>query len=77
MSSKPNHRRGEPRRQDHGPTWESPTPSAGCNSTHVARSRSWWKKQINRVERRTGGVKSGPKYRKQARVRPPIKPDEE
>lgn len=54
MSSAPNHRRGEKRRQDNGPTQESRTPSAGCNSTHVARARSAWRKLGRRAERRTG-----------------------
>lgn len=52
MSSGPNHRRGETRRQDNGPTWEGPTPNTG--GTHVARARSKWKKRGHRAERRTG-----------------------
>jgi hypothetical protein len=39
MSSGPNHHRGTERSQDNGPCYENPTPSKGCNSTHVARSR--------------------------------------
>lgn len=58
MSTKPNHRRGEDRKQDNGPTFESPTPAAGCNSTHVARSRRKWKRRAARSERRTGQVTS-------------------
>lgn len=54
MSTKPNHRRGHVRVQDHGPGYESRTPAAGSNSTHVARSRAKWKRRNNRVERRTG-----------------------
>ena len=54
MSSHPNHRRGEPRRQDNGPSYESHTPAAGCNSTHVARSRKKWKRRAARSERRNG-----------------------
>lgn len=54
MSQRKNHRRGEKRHQDNGPTWESPTPGAGCNSTHVARARTKSKRRANRVERRTG-----------------------
>lgn len=54
MSKGPNHRRGEERRQDNGPTWESSTPAAGCNSTHVARARRAWKVLGRRAERRTG-----------------------
>ena len=53
MSSGPNHRRGEKRQQDNGPTYENRTPSGGCNSTHVARGRSKWKRLNNRTERRT------------------------
>lgn len=40
MSQRLGHRRGEPRHQDNGPTFESHTPNAGCNSTHVARARA-------------------------------------
>lgn len=53
VSTKPNHRRDHGRLQDHGPAWESPTPCAGCNSTHVARARRWWKRSKSRAERRT------------------------
>lgn len=56
MSSGPNHRRGERRRQDNGPTWEGQPPCSGCNSTHVARARSKWKKVKNRSFRRNGRV---------------------
>jgi hypothetical protein len=68
MTTKPNHRRGEPRTQDNGPTYESPTPSAGCNSTHVARSRSKWKRRASRSERRTGTT--SPKCRLKKLERP-------
>jgi len=54
MSQRPNHRRGEGRHQDNGPTWESHTPNAGCNATHVARGRAKWKRRNARQERRTG-----------------------
>lgn len=54
MSQRINHRRGDSRNQDHGPTFESHTPNAGCNSTHVARSRTKWKRRNARAERRTG-----------------------
>lgn len=54
MSQKINHRRGEDRHQDGGPTYESHTPNAGCNSTHVARSREKWKRRAARSERRNG-----------------------
>lgn len=45
MSQRLGHRRGEPRHQDNGPTFESHTPNAGCNSTHVARARAKWKRR--------------------------------
>ena len=52
MSNRPNHRRGEERRTEHGPRWESKNPGAGCNSTHVARARREWKRIRARAERR-------------------------
>lgn len=52
MSKGPNHRRGEKRGQDSGPTWEGPTPN--CGGTHVARARKSWKDIGRRAERRTG-----------------------
>lgn len=58
MSQKINHRRGEHRHQDNGPTFESRNPMAGCNSTHVARSRTSWKRIGTRSLRRTGKSKS-------------------
>lgn len=67
MSTRPNHRRSQPRIQDNGPTWEGG--SAGCNDTHVARSRRKWKRVKARSERRTG--KTSPKvWVGKARVRP-------
>lgn len=54
MSNHRNHRRGEERRTEHGPSWENPDPGKGCNSTHVARARRKWKKHANRSFRRTG-----------------------
>lgn len=56
MSTRPNHRRDEDRKQDNGPAFESHTPAAGCNSTHVARSRRKWKRRAAWSERRTGQV---------------------
>lgn len=56
MSNRPNRRRQESRRTEHGPRWESPNPGNGCNATHVARSRRKWKRVKNRTERRTGRV---------------------
>jgi len=75
MSKGPNHRRGEKRQQDHGPTYESPTPAAGCNSTHVARSRSKWKRRIARAERRTGETLNPNKYRHNRRPCPLVEED--
>jgi hypothetical protein len=54
MSSKPNHRRGHGRIQERGSRWERANPAAGCNSTHVARSRRKWNTRVRRAERRTG-----------------------
>jgi len=55
VSNHDNHRRGEKKRTEHGPTWEGSPPSSGCNSTHVARGRRWWKKFRVRAVRRTDG----------------------
>lgn len=52
MSSGPNHRRSHGRITDNGPTWEGGPPCSGCNSTHVARSRSKWKKLRHKHRRR-------------------------
>jgi len=68
VSQKPNPRRGEKRHQDNGPTYESHTPNAGCNSTHVARSRKKWKRRANRSERRSGQTLS--KFNGPRRTRP-------
>jgi hypothetical protein len=68
MSQKPNPRRGERRHQDNGPTYESHTPNAGSNATHVARSRKKWKRRAARSERRTGATT--PKFHGTKRVRP-------
>jgi len=56
MSQGKNHRRPKPSRkgQDNGPTFEGPTPSSGCNSTHVAKCRTDWSKMRARGERRNG-----------------------
>lgn len=62
MSNGPNHRRGEARGQDNGPTWEGHPPCSGCNSTHVARSRTKWKLRGRRAERRTGRVGANKVY---------------
>jgi hypothetical protein len=60
MSQRKNHRRSGTG-QDNGPRYENPCPSAGCNSTHVARSRKKWKRRTARALRRTGNL--GTKYR--------------
>lgn len=54
MSNSKNHRRGHGRIQENGPRYENLNPAAGCNSTHVAKSRRKWKEMVRRVERRTG-----------------------
>lgn len=41
-------------RTENGPRWENKNPGAGCNATHVARTRRWWKRFANRTARRTG-----------------------
>jgi len=58
MSQKINYRRDGKRHQDNGPTWEGGPPNSGCNSTHVARSRSAWRKIGRRKERRNGSHSS-------------------
>lgn len=72
MSQRPNARRGEPRHQDNGPTWEGGPPNSGSNSTHVARSRKKWKRIGARAERRTDGESLG-KFRGNQK-RTPIDP---
>ena len=54
MSQRINYRREGRRYQDNGPAYESHTPAAGCNSTHVARGRAKWRTLGRRAERRTG-----------------------
>ena len=54
MSNHDNHRRNEEKRTEHGPSYENANPGAGCNSTHVAKSRRDWKKMYARAVRRTG-----------------------
>lgn len=72
MSGHKNPRRGNEHLQDNGPTYEGNPPSSGCNSTHVARSRSKWKRRGSRAFRRTEGESLG-KFRGD---HPPIgKPD--
>lgn len=52
MSNHANHRRGECRRTEHGPRYESKDPGRGCNATHVARGRRKWLKHLIRMKRR-------------------------
>lgn len=59
MSNHDNHRRGETKRTEHGPRWESRDPGAGCNATHVARARAGWKRIGARAFRRTEGASLG------------------
>jgi len=54
MSNRINHRRGDQRRTENGPRWETGNPGAGCNSTHVAKARRKWRTIGRRAERRTG-----------------------
>lgn len=53
-------RRKQKNRTENGPRWEGTNAGEGCNSTHVARARKWWKRYSNRTLRRTGKV--GPNY---------------
>lgn len=52
MSNKPNPRRGEARRTEHGPRHENPNPGKGANATHVARARRKHKVRARRKARR-------------------------
>jgi len=56
MSNKDNARRGEKKRTEHGPRFETHE----CDAPSVAHARKSWKAYKNRTERRTGKV--GPKY---------------
>jgi hypothetical protein len=63
MSTKPNHRRGEGRRQDNGSTWEGEPNDGGG----VRRARRAWRRLRARAERRTG--KNSGKFHGGPRVR--------
>ena len=52
VSNRNNPKRDEARRTEHGPRWEAKDPGKGCNSTHVARSRTKWKRRRRRLVRR-------------------------
>ena len=52
MSNHDNPRRGDKKRTETGPRWESHNPGKGCNSTHVARARKGWKKILRRKKKR-------------------------
>lgn len=56
MSNKTNPRRVGAKRAETGPRWESKDPGAGCNATHVARSRAKWQRRAARSLRRNGKV---------------------
>jgi hypothetical protein len=68
MSNRTNPRRKKSKRTETGPRFENPNPGAGCNATHVARSRKKWKRVGARTERRTG--KTTKKYWGTTRRRP-------
>lgn len=53
MSNHDNHRRGDQKRTETGPRYESHNPGKGCNSTHVARGRKKYKKTLRRKDRRS------------------------
>jgi len=79
MSNKQNPRREggkNEKRTEHGPTWENHNPGAGCNSTHVAKSRRKWQDRARRSERRNGKTTS--KFQMgQKRVLPETEPEHE
>lgn len=52
MSNHDNPRRGEKKRTENGPRYESHNPGKGCNSTHVAKARRGWKKILRRKLKR-------------------------
>ena len=68
MSNRRNYRRGEERRTETGPRWEHLNPGKGCNATHVARCRRWWKRYRARTTRRNG--RQGPNFMLCGRGRP-------
>jgi hypothetical protein len=65
MSTKPNHRRGEGRKQDHGSSWEG-RPNAGGEG--VRKGRAKWRRLRARSERHTG--KTSRKFMGGPRTRP-------
>jgi hypothetical protein len=71
MSNKMNERRKGDKRTENGPRWESHNPGAGCNSTHVARSRKKWKRRMARSERHTGKISVKFRGRRRAAA-PPV-----
>ena len=76
MSNRNNPRNGDERHTEHGPMWESHTSGAGCNSTHVAKSRAKWKRRGHRSERRTGERSSKVMNSSRGRGKPKPRPDE-
>lgn len=67
MSTKPNHRRGEGRKQDSGSSWEGEPNDGGAG---IRTARRTWRRLLARSERRTG--KSSAKFHGGVRVRPDI-----
>jgi hypothetical protein len=65
MSTKPNHRRGEGRKQDNGSRWEG-EPNDGGEG--IRKARRQWRRLRARAERRTG--KTGSKFQGGPRMRP-------
>lgn len=65
MSTKPNHRRGEGRKQDNGSRWEG-EPNDGGEG--IRNARRGWRRLRARAERRTG--QTSPKFLGSPRVRP-------
>ena len=71
VSTKPNHRRGEGRKQDSGSTWEG-EPNDGGEGIRNARRN--WRRLRARAERRTG--KTSVKFFGAPRVRPSCEEEE-
>ena len=59
VANRPNARREEGRRTEHGPRYEGTNPGAGCNSTHVARGRKKYKRRRARAERHKANQDAG------------------
>jgi hypothetical protein len=72
VSTKPNHRRGESRKQDNGSRWEGEPNDGGAG---VREARRNWRRLRARAERHTG--KTSGKFFGSPRVRPDGGEDEE